>query len=91
MRVNVYAEEITEEVEIVETTADTGSKFIGVRFYLKTHPDQLRPVHPDDDKAGVTFWVKSSKEGYRKGDAMQLRRILSAALDKLRERDKDES
>jgi hypothetical protein len=35
MRVNVYNEEITNRIELVEKTVeDTGEKFYGVRFYL---------------------------------------------------------
>ncbi len=34
MRVNVYAEEITDRVEIVTKTID-GQEFTGVRFYLE--------------------------------------------------------
>lgn len=34
MRVNVYAEEITDRVEIVTKTVD-GQEFTGVRFYLE--------------------------------------------------------
>ena len=34
MRVNVYAEEITDRVEIVEKEID-GQKFTGLRFYLE--------------------------------------------------------
>ena len=73
MRVNVYAEEITNRVEIVEKNG-----FTGVRFYLElpvslsTPPTGLAPhtagmtqmrgpfVHGpgDDDSAAVTFWGK---------------------------------
>lgn len=79
MRVNVYAEEITDRVEIIEKIADTGSHFYGVRFYLKTHEDMLPPNHPDDDSSGVTFWVKSSKQGYEIGDEKFLSELLSIA------------
>jgi len=56
MRINIYAQEITDRLEVVETTAEnTGAKFIGIRFYLDS-PDSLKPpVHPDDDSSAVTF------------------------------------
>ncbi len=72
MRVNVYAEEMTERVEIV-----TKGEFTGIRFYLElpvalaTPPAKLgaQPgiahisgpfLHHagDDDSSAVTFWGK---------------------------------
>lgn len=65
MRVNVYAEEMTDKVEIVSKEID-GQIFTGVRFYLElpvTTPDGEisgpfihRPG--DDDSSAVTFWGK---------------------------------
>ena len=50
MRVNVYAEEMTDRVEIIEKETADG-KFTGLRFYLElpvTVPSQLRaPGDPD--------------------------------------------
>ena len=76
MRVNIYAEEITDRVEIVEKHTDEGS-FTGVRFYLELPvtlgtgqaqgPFMHRPG--DDDSAAVTFWGKR-----------ELRRALIKAL-----------
>ena len=83
MRVNVYAEEITERVEIVEKTADTGSTFVGVRFYLKTHEDMLMPKHPDNDDSAVTFWCKSSKSGFKGGDEETLMNLFREASERL--------
>jgi hypothetical protein len=81
MRVNVYAEEITNKVELVETVAEhTGARFLGLRFFLKTHEDMLPPRHPDDDSSAVTFWIKSGDYGYRKGNEHRLRMILLYAL-----------
>lgn len=67
MRVNVYAEELTDRVEIVEKGG-----FTGLRFYLYlpvTAPVQGTDVviqergpfihrEGDDDSAAVTFWGK---------------------------------
>ena len=65
MRVNIYAEEMTDKVEFVEKTID-GQKFTGVRFYLELPvtvgdreyrgPFIHRPG--DDDSSAVTFWGK---------------------------------
>ena len=67
MRVNVYAEEITSRVEIVEKDG-----FTGIRFYLEL-PVTIKQNHggvtqyrgpfqhhpSDDDSAAVTFWGKA--------------------------------
>lgn len=80
MRVNVYAQEITNRLELVAATAEnTGAKFIGIRFYLDS-PDSLKPpTHPDDDSSAVTFWVRSGKLGYKAGDAKPLADLLRKA------------
>ena len=70
MRINVYAEEMTDRVEIVEKTTVDGT-FTGVRFYLEL-PCTVNNsgvgvqnvsgpfIHHegDDDSAAVTFWGK---------------------------------
>ena len=63
MRVNVYAEEITDRVEIVKKTID-GKEYIGIRMYLympvtKPHGHIRGPfMHhkDDDDSSAITFW-----------------------------------
>ena len=66
MRVNVYAEEMTDRVEIVSKTIE-GQEFTGLRFYLElpvtlTDGGQLSGpfLHRtgDDDSSAVTFWGK---------------------------------
>lgn len=76
MRVNVYAEEMTERVEIISKEVE-GQKFTGCRFYLElpvTHGQmQMRGpfIHRegDDDSSAVTFWGKQD-----------LRHVLRKAL-----------
>lgn len=73
MRVNIYAEEMTERVEIVEKTTKDGA-FTGLRLYLEL-PVTLYPTEApqgvqfrgpfmhspdDDDSAAITFWGKRS-------------------------------
>ena len=84
MRVNVYREEITDRIEIVEKTTEAGD-FIGVRFYIETpvtlrNPPQAAQivrgpymrVDGDDDSSAVTFWAL-------KADHRKLREMLAAA------------
>lgn len=61
MRVNIYEEELTNTVEIVETTAsNTGITYYGVRVYLKSAPE-LHHTEVDDDRSAVTFWLGDAK------------------------------
>src|SRR5262245_19288881 len=79
MQVNIYAEEMTDRVEIIEKEVD-GNKFTAVRFYLELPatvngqqyqgPFLHRPG--DDDSSAVTFWGKRD-----------LRIVLRKALDAL--------
>lgn len=65
MRVNVYAEEMTDRIEIISKLID-GQAFTGVRFYLElpvtVAGQQLKGpfIHKpgDDDSSAVTFWGK---------------------------------
>jgi len=80
MRVNVYAEEMTQRVEIIDKEID-GTKFTGLRFYLELPVTQMTRQGPvqvsgpfmhhagDDDSSAVTFWGKQD-----------LRRVLKKAL-----------
>lgn len=79
MRVNVYAEELTDGVQLITKTADTGVTFIGIRFVLKS-PSDLHHSEKDDDSSGVTFWVKSSKAGYKPNDEQTLKYLFARAL-----------
>lgn len=84
MRVNVYAEELTDRVEIVRKSTEDGD-FTGVRFYLELpirtvgsggHAVEHRGpfIHKpgDDDSSAVTFWGKRD-----------MRAVLRRALDLL--------
>lgn len=65
MRVNVYAEELTDRVEVIAKEVE-GSILHGLRFYLELPVTVGEPgveergpfLHRagDDDSAAVTFW-----------------------------------
>jgi hypothetical protein len=81
MRVNVYAEEITERIELVQKpVGDTGEVFYGVRFYLDSPPSLHRKNQGDDDAPSVTFWSD-------RPDRYRVRSILSKALGLLSQED----
>lgn len=88
MRVNVYAEEMTDRVEIVSKTIN-GQEFTGLRIYLelpvsileKEGKDGIKQLkgpfihhNGDDDSSAVTFWGKRD-----------LRMVLLKALNMLTE------
>ncbi len=65
MRINVYAEELTDEVELVSkdvSDAKFGHRtFYGIRVYLKS-PEELHSDPEDDDRSAITFWVPWTRE-----------------------------
>jgi hypothetical protein len=79
MRVNVYAEEMTDRIEIISKTID-GHRFTGLRFYLElpvvvggqTYQGPFMHRPDDDDSSAVTFWGKRD-----------LREVLKKALEEL--------
>ena len=80
MRINVYAEEITQRIELIEKEIE-GKKYTGIRFYLylpvtNSNGNQISGpfIHrkDDDDSSAITFWGKK-----------QLRLALIKALDLL--------
>lgn len=60
MRINVYAEEITTETEVVSKDVSDSKfgdrTFYGVRLFLES-PDVLHADPEDDDRSAITFWV----------------------------------
>jgi hypothetical protein len=69
MRVNIYAEELTDDVRVVHTTADTGRTYDGVRIFMHS-TDRLHHSEVDDDRSAVTLW----------GPRAKLRELLEKAL-----------
>ena len=86
MRVNVYAEEMTNRIELVEKNGFTGIRFYTYLPVTQTSTDgkviQVRGPfkhhEEDDDSAAVTFWGKRD-----------LRPALVRALELLDEHDKE--
>lgn len=79
MRVNIYAEEMTDRIEVIAKHID-GREFTGLRFYLelpatvdgKQYRGPFMHQPGDDDSSAVTFWGKRD-----------LRSVLRKALDLL--------
>lgn len=59
MRVNVYSQELTSEVNIIEKVSNTGRVYRAAQLILHS---SHRLHHPpkDDDRSAVTFWFPRS-------------------------------
>ena len=61
MRINIYSQELTDEVLAVQKSSNTGTQYSAVQMILHS---SLRLHHPprDDDRSAVTFWLPKSKD-----------------------------
>lgn len=60
MRINVYSQELTDEVCPVEKESNTGVVYSAVQFMLHSS-DHLHHPPKDDDRSAVTFWLPKSQ------------------------------
>lgn len=61
MRMNVYSQEITDEVNVLSKVSNTGLTYSAVQIMLHSSP-MLHHPPKDDDRSAVTFWLPKSKE-----------------------------
>lgn len=61
MRINVYSQELTDEVLCNEKISNTGLVYSSVQFVLHSSPLLHHPPE-DDDRSAVTFWLPKSAE-----------------------------
>lgn len=59
MRINVYSQELTSEVIIVEKLAGTGIIYHAAQLVLHSSERLHRPP-ADDDRSAITFWLPKS-------------------------------
>ena len=59
MRINVYSQELTDEVNVVEKESNTGLVYSAVQLMLHSSPKLHHPPQ-DDDRSAVTFWLPKS-------------------------------
>lgn len=76
MRINVYSQELTDEVQVVEKTSNTGLVYSAVMLMLHSSDVLHRPPQ-DDDRSAVTFWLPKSAER---------RESLASAFEKMAQR-----
>lgn len=59
MRINVYSQELTDEVQVAEKVSNTGLTYTAVRIMLHSS-DKLHHPPYDDDRSGISFWLPKS-------------------------------
>lgn len=61
MRINIYSQELTNEVQVEEKVSNTGLVYTAVRMILHSS-NKLHHPPRDDDRSGVTYWLPKSSE-----------------------------
>lgn len=61
MRINVYSQELTNEVCMIKKASNTGLNLYAARIIMHSSP-MLHYSPMDDDRSAVTFWLPRSKE-----------------------------
>ncbi|MFP5239593.1 MAG: hypothetical protein ACLGQW_07180, partial [Acidobacteriota bacterium] len=61
MRVNVYSQELTDEVNLYWKESNTQVVYHAVQFMLHSS-ERLHHPPEDDDRSAVTFWLPKSRE-----------------------------
>lgn len=59
MRINVYSQELTDEVILIEKASNTGVTYHAAQLVLHSSPRLHHPPQ-DDDRSAVTFWLPKS-------------------------------
>jgi hypothetical protein len=61
MRINVYSQELTSEVIVVEKISNTGVVYHAAQLVLHSSPMLHHPPQ-DDDRSAITFWLPKSDD-----------------------------
>lgn len=61
MRINVYSQELTDEVQSFHKESNTGLIYSAVQIMLHSSPMLHHPPR-DDDRSAVTFWLPKSAQ-----------------------------
>jgi len=61
MRINVYSQELTNEVILVAKESNTGLTYHAAQLILHSS-ERLHHPPQDDDRSAVTFWLPKSQE-----------------------------
>lgn len=61
MRINVYSQELTNEVHLLQKQSNTGVVYCAVQLILHSSPMLHHPPQ-DDDRSAVTLWLPKSQD-----------------------------
>jgi len=61
MRINVYSQELTDEIILIEKQSNTGIVYHAAQLVLHSS-DKLHHPPEDDDRSAVTFWLPKSRQ-----------------------------
>lgn len=80
MRINVYSQELTDEVKLIDKGSNTGVTYHAVQLMLHSSP-MLHHPPADDDRSAVTIWLPKSHERRKKlaGALSEMARLVLAA------------
>lgn len=61
MRINVYSQELTDEVHLISKESNTGLVYHAVQLILHSS-EKLHHPPQDDDRSAITLWLPKSKD-----------------------------
>lgn len=60
MRINVYSQELTDEIKLIAKVSNTGITYHAAQMILHSS-SLLHHTQEDDDRSAVTFWLPKSQ------------------------------
>jgi hypothetical protein len=78
MRINVYSQELTDEVIPIQKVSNTGLTYSAVQLVLHSS-EKLHHPPEDDDRSAITFWLPKSQQR-REALALTFQRMADAVL-----------
>jgi hypothetical protein len=60
MRINIYSQELTDEVREFQKESNTGVTYHAAQLILHSSPMLHHPPE-DDDRTAITFWLPKSR------------------------------
>lgn len=61
MRINIYSQELTNEVQVEEKVSNTGLIYTAVRLMLHSS-EMLHHPPKDDDRSAISIWLPKSRQ-----------------------------
>lgn len=77
MRINIYSQELTSEIQSLTKVSDTGIPYPAVRLFLHSSA-RLHNTVTDDDRSAITFWLPNSKQ--RRENLAQTFELMAKAV-----------